>query len=183
MLTNALRVKNPRPRVLSSKVMKGVAKIELAPVRDARTKLCMPCRPKFFTARMVGLCVFVWLSAFSLRASDYFICSWQVEDGLPQNSVTAIIQTRDGYLWLGTYSGLARFDGVRFTLFDENNTPEMHNSRVTSLFEADDGTVWIGHENGEVTRYKDGVFQAVNYHAAWSGGKIADIGSDESGDV
>jgi len=143
----------------------------------------MPCRTRTLAARMVELCVFVWLSACTLRASDYFICSWQVEDGLPQNSVTAIIQTRDGYLWLGTYSGLARFDGVRFTLFDENNTPQMHNSRVTSLFEADDGAVWIGHENGEVTRYKDGVFEAVDYHENWSGGRISDIGSDESGDV
>ena len=116
-------------------------------------------------------------------ASSYVHRSWQVEDGLPQNAVTAIVQTRDGYLWLGTYSGLARFDGVRFTVFDENNAPELHNSRVTSLFEARDGTLWIGHENGEVTRYRDGRFQAVKYQAAWSGGKISDLATDEAGDV
>jgi ligand-binding sensor domain-containing protein len=59
------------------------------------------------------------------------------------------------------YSGLARFDGVRFTTFDENNTPEMRSSRVTSLFEAADGTLWIGDESGQVTRYRDGQFEAV----------------------
>ncbi len=79
-------------------------------------------------------------------APNYFIRAWQTENGLPQNSVTAMVQTRDGYLWLGTYSGLARFDGVRFTVFNDSNTPEMRDSRVTSLFEADDGTLWIGHE-------------------------------------
>ena len=54
-------------------------------------------------------------------APNYFTRTWQVEQGLPQNKVTAAVQTRDGYLWAGTYNGLARFDGVRFTVFDDNN--------------------------------------------------------------
>src|ERR1019366_5733878 len=65
---------------------------------------------------------------------NYFTRAWQVEQGLPQNKVTAVVQTRDGYLWLGTYNGLARFDGVRFTVFNDNNTPELRSSRITSLF-------------------------------------------------
>jgi len=94
--------------------------------------------------------------------AQLFIRAWQTEDGLPQNSVTAVAQTRDGYLWLGTYSGLARFDGARFTVFNDSNTPENARQRVTSLFEADDNTLWIGHENGEVTWYKKwGRFQAM----------------------
>jgi signal transduction histidine kinase/ligand-binding sensor domain-containing protein len=119
----------------------------------------------------------------AFAAPNYFIRSWQSEAGLPQNKVTAVVQTRDGYLWVGTYSGLARFDGVRFTTFDENNTPEMHSSRVTSLFEAADGTLWIGDESGQVTQYKNGRFQAVAFHPVWSGGKIYDIASDESDDI
>ena len=63
---------------------------------------------------------------------------------MPQNGVSAIVQTRDGYLWIGTYGGLARFDGVRFAVFDNNNTPAMFSSRVTSLFEDSTGTLWIG---------------------------------------
>jgi signal transduction histidine kinase/ligand-binding sensor domain-containing protein len=114
---------------------------------------------------------------------NYFTRTWQVEQGLPQNKVTAVIQTHDGYLWLGTYNGLARFDGVRFTVFDDNNTPELRSSRVTSLFEASDGTLWIGTESGDVSRYQDGHFTAVPLHANWSGGKIYAITADNTGDV
>lgn len=114
---------------------------------------------------------------------NYFVRVWQAEQGLPQNKVTAVVQGRDGYLWVGTYSGLARFDGVRFTVFDENNTPEMHSSRVTSLFESPDGTLWIGDESGQITQYQNGRFKAVAIHPAWNGGKIYDIVDDDSGDV
>jgi signal transduction histidine kinase/ligand-binding sensor domain-containing protein len=116
-------------------------------------------------------------------APDYFTRTWQVEQGLPQNKATAVVQAHDGYLWVGTYNGLARFDGVRFTVFDDNNTPELRSSRITSLFEAADGTLWIGTESGDVTRYKDGHFASVPLHANWSGGKIYAISSDETGDV
>ncbi len=129
-----------------------------------------------------------WLAAESFlppagAAPQYLIRAWQSESGLPQNKVMAVVQTHDGYLWVGTYSGLARFDGMRFTTFDENNTPAMRSSRVTSLFEAADDTLWIGDESGQVTRYRDGQFQAVPYRAAWNGGKIYDIASDEAGDI
>jgi len=114
---------------------------------------------------------------------NYFTRTWQVEQGLPHNKVTAVVQTRDGYLWLGTYKGLARFDGVRFTLFDDNNTPELHSSRITSLFEAADGVLWIGTESGDVSQYKDGHFTAVPLRANLSGGKIYAITADNAGDV
>jgi signal transduction histidine kinase/ligand-binding sensor domain-containing protein len=114
---------------------------------------------------------------------DYFTRTWQVEQGLPQNKVTAMVQTADGYLWLGTYNGLARFDGVHFTVFNDHNTPELRSSRITSLFQAADGTLWIGTENGDVSQYKDGHFAAIPLHANWSGGKIYAITADDSGDV
>lgn len=124
------------------------------------------------------------VSIFSAVAvPNYFTRTWQVEQGLPQNKVTAVVQTHDGYLWVGTYNGLARFDGVRFTIFDENNTPELHSSRITSLFEAGDGTLWIGTESGDVSQYKDGHFAAVPVHANWEGGKIYAIAADDTGDV
>ena len=119
----------------------------------------------------------------ALAAPNYFTRTWQVEQGLPQNKVTAVVQTRDGYLWVGTYNGLARFDGVRFTVFNDNNTPELRSSRITSLFEAADGTLWIGTESGDVSQYQDGHFSAVPLRANWSGGKIYAITADEAGDV
>ena len=116
-------------------------------------------------------------------APNYFVRVWQSENGLPQNAVTSVLQTRDGYIWVGTYSGLARFDGVRFTTYDNNNTPEMRSSRITSLFEAPDGTLWIGHERGEVTCYRNGRFLTNTINFNWSGLKINAIMSDQSGDI
>ena len=119
----------------------------------------------------------------ALAAPNYFTRIWQVEQGLPQNKVTAVVQTRDGYLWVGTYNGLARFDGVHFTVFDDNNTPELRSRRITSLFETSDGLLWIGTESGEVSQYKDGHFAAVPLRAKWGGGKIYAITADDAGDV
>jgi ligand-binding sensor domain-containing protein len=106
---------------------------------------------------------------------------WQTEQGLPQDSVTAIVQTRDGYLWLGTYNGLVRFDGARFKIFDTSNTPVLGDNRITSLFEDADGTLWIGHETGGLTRWRAGKFTAVNLGNDWPGGTIFDMGTDVDG--
>ncbi len=114
----------------------------------------------------------------------WFTRFWKGGDnGLPENNVTSVLQTRDGYLWLGTRSGLARFDGARFTVFNNNNTPEMHSSHVTALYEADNGVLWIGYDTGELTSYDSGVFHDTPVHAAWRGGKISAICSDAAGDV
>jgi signal transduction histidine kinase/ligand-binding sensor domain-containing protein len=123
------------------------------------------------------------LHAAAPQLPSYFLRVRQTEEGLPHNAVSAVVQTRDGYLWLGTYDGLARFDGATFTVFDNNNTPEMRNSRVTSLFEDGEGNLWIGHETGELTRCRDGHFKAVEVTAAWESRRILDIGSDQTGKI
>ena len=89
---------------------------------------------------------------------------WLPKDGLPQSSVDSMVQTRDGYIWLGTQEGLARFDGVRFVVFDKKNVPEIRHNRILSLLEDRSGTLWIGTEGGGVTRLKDGVFSALGVH-------------------
>jgi Two component regulator propeller len=81
-----------------------------------------------------------WGSELSTNTGDYSIENWQLEQGLPQISVTSIAQTPDGYLWLGTFNGLVRFDGVRFRVFDEGNTPDLGSSGITQL-EVDDGAI------------------------------------------
>jgi ligand-binding sensor domain-containing protein/signal transduction histidine kinase len=85
---------------------------------------------------------------------------WQLEEGLPQNTIRAIHQTRDGYLWLATEEGLARFDGVRFTVFDSSNTPAMGVSLVNALFEDHEGTLWVGTDGGGLLALRDGRFSA-----------------------
>ena len=84
--------------------------------------------------------------------------NWQERDGLPQNTVLAVATTRDGYLWVGTYEGAARFDGVRFTLFNPSNTTGIGNSVVTSLLETRDGDLWLGTYGGGVSRLSGGQF-------------------------
>lgn len=137
--------------------------------------------PRWF-ALTLAMVVAGWLAA-PAAPPNYFTRCWQVEQGLPQNKVTAVVQTRDGYLWVGTYNGLARFDGVRFTVFDDNNTPELRSRRITSLFEEGDGALWIGTESGDVSQYKDGHFTAVPVRAHWGGGKIYAITADGAGDI
>ena len=108
---------------------------------------------------------------------------WQVEQGLEQNPVTAVVQSRDGYLWLGTYTGVLRFDGVRVTVFDSATTPGLLNSRVTSLYEDRDGVLWIGHESGELTRLSGGEFRPMGRARGWVGGALEAISMDEHGDL
>src|ERR1017187_10802834 len=83
-------------------------------------------------------------------AAPFIVDSWSNEEGLPQSSVISVIQTRDGYLWLGTLRGLVRFDGIHFTVFDENNTPGLDSSRIVFLFEDSRGNLWIGTDTGSV---------------------------------
>ncbi len=84
---------------------------------------------------------------------------WKVEDGLPQNSIQAILQTRDGYLWLGTQEGLVRFDGVRFAVFNKRSVKALKSNYILTLFEDSHGNLWIGTNGGGLTRYKDNRFQ------------------------
>src|SRR5439155_16183528 len=77
-------------------------------------------------------------------------------NGLPKSVVRAVIQTRDGYLWLGTPEGLARFDGVNFTVFDENKTPGLKSRSIVSLYEDRQNNLWVGTENAGVALVKDG---------------------------
>ena len=72
--------------------------------------------------------------------------------------MTSITQTPDGYLWVGTYNGLARFDGINFVTFDPENTPALAHARVRQLFLDHQGALWITTFDGSLTRMKDGKF-------------------------
>lgn len=108
---------------------------------------------------------------------------WQTEQGLPQNHVTSIAQTREGYLWIGTYEGLARFDGVRFVIFHSAQHPDLPSSRITSLHEDAAGTLWIGHEHGQVSSYRHGRFEAVPGPVVSPRGSVIALQSDLRGDL
>ena len=98
------------------------------------------------------------LFCFSGAGAQYRFDSWTTDNGLPQNSIFSIIQTRDGYLWIATFDGLVRFDGVQFKVFDKSNTKGLSTNRFTALYEDKDGTLWAGTNDGGLTRYRKGVF-------------------------
>nr|WP_267146736.1 two-component regulator propeller domain-containing protein [Pyxidicoccus xibeiensis] len=99
------------------------------------------------------------------RVSQYSQDSWRANDGLPQNSLLSLAQTRDGYVWLGTWEGLVRFDGDRFQVFDKKTTPELRNHIIKALAEDASGTLWVGTEQGLVA-YRDGRFERAPGAAA-----------------
>ena len=74
--------------------------------------------------------------------------SWVMENGLPQNTVQAMAQGRDGFLWIGTEAGLVRFDGNSFELFDQNSHAGLPAADVRALLAARDGALWIGTGGG-----------------------------------
>jgi ligand-binding sensor domain-containing protein len=90
---------------------------------------------------------------------QYVHDAWTRAQGLPQDSVNAVLQTRDGYLWLGTQEGLVRFDGVKFTLFNKSNIPAFKHKDVFALAESPDGSLWVGTFGGLV-QWKAGEFTA-----------------------
>jgi signal transduction histidine kinase/ligand-binding sensor domain-containing protein len=111
---------------------------------------------------------------------QYQFDSWTTNEGMPQNSVQAILQSRDGYLWLTTFDGLVRFDGMRFTVFNRANTPGIKSNRFTAIYEDDAGILWIGTENGVITRFDGLAFESFTLEGPGSG-LIRGLTGDETG--
>src|ERR1700722_7983527 len=110
-----------------------------------------------------AVCTFVWFSSlllFSLSAeAQYRFNAWTSDDGLPQNIIRGMHQTPDGYLWIATLDGVARFDGVHFTIFNKGNTPGIVSNRIGAMVGGQGDDLWLTTENGRVTRYHKGSFQ------------------------
>lgn len=88
--------------------------------------------------------------------SQYLLESWKKDKGLPQNSVFAITQTHEGYLWLATYEGIARFDGVSFETYTNENLPALKSNSAWVLHEDQYHYLWIATNGGGLTQYKNG---------------------------
>jgi signal transduction histidine kinase/ligand-binding sensor domain-containing protein len=123
---------------------------------------------KFVSIQQLFIVMFVnailCISAFGLNPdrllSQYAHTTWRTSDGFFNSAPTAITQTSDGYIWIGTQSGLVRFDGVRFVPWTPPVGNQLPSSNITSLLSARDGSLWIGTmrgpvhwKNGELTTY------------------------------
>ena len=104
-----------------------------------------------------------------------------MENGLPQNTVQALLQTKDGFLWLGTEAGLVRFDGIAFQIYDRNSTGVA--GRRYSLFDRiRDGALWIG-TNAGLARWKDGAVTVFTTRDGLPGNGILALSQDADGDA
>ncbi len=110
---------------------------------------------------LMGVCAQALALDPSLQLSQYVLDNWQIPEGLPQTSVQAIARTPDGYLWVGTQEGLARFDGVRFTVYDTGNESAIPDKFISVLFVDRSGRLWIGTRSG-VAVLENGHFTTFN---------------------
>jgi signal transduction histidine kinase/ligand-binding sensor domain-containing protein len=104
---------------------------------------------------------------------------WLREQGLPQNSVRALAQTRDGYLWIGSDDGIARFDGVRFLSYGSREG--LRNARVRVLFEDSGGVLWIGTAGGGLASRRNGRFETLTIKDGLPADSITALAEDASG--
>jgi signal transduction histidine kinase/ligand-binding sensor domain-containing protein len=154
----------------------------------SKTATCSPCRPFCFVKSAVLAFAFFTLGAAFSWGLDpqkdighYIIDLWATDSSnIPQNSVLSMVQTRDGYLWIGTYEGLARFDGLRFTVFDKSNTPEIQNNGMLVMAEGPDGVLWVGTPNGLLCR-RGGKFRNFTVNDGLSSDFILSLALDFQG--
>lgn len=140
--------------------------------------------------RTPGLVVILATLSSSLLAldprthiSDYTMDVWRETEGLPQSHVKAVIHARDGYLWVGTKAGLARFDGVRFTVFDDRVPGQLREGEVWALLEDRDGALWIGTFGGGLSHYQDGRFTTYTRADGLAGDFVTSLEQCGNGDV
>ncbi len=115
-------------------------------------------------------------------SAQYCFDTWQTENGLPHNTILAMHQSEDGYLWLATEEGLVRFDGLRFTVFDKQNTEQIASNRIQVLSEDRSGNLWIGTSEGiiELSRNR---FTAYTTKEGLSDNNIGSIYEDREGSI
>lgn len=127
--------------------------------------------------RRVTICwnvITVWMACYALAAAAqvtdeprFVTRTWTTEDGLPVNQITGLVQGEEGYLWMATFDGLVRFDGVHFTLYTTGNSEGLPSNRIVSVEVARGGGLWLLTEQDQVVRFRDGAFTA--YPLAASG--------------
>jgi signal transduction histidine kinase/ligand-binding sensor domain-containing protein len=101
-------------------------------------------------------------SSAGRSVAPYQFDTWTTDNGLPQNSVASILQSRDGFLWFTTNDGLVRYDGVRFTVYNAGNRNDLQTSRFSQVFGEFQGSLWIMSEDNSLIAYQDGRFRTYS---------------------
>lgn len=118
----------------------------------------------------------------SQALTQYKLDNWQTEQGLPLNTVQALLQSREGYLWIGTGGGLARFDGVRFATFESADIPELASRSIFGFLEEKSGDLWIGHSEGAAI-YRKGRFRVAFGREVTEGRRVWNFAQAPDGSI
>ncbi len=136
----------------------------------------------FVATLFVPVAILAQITPTQQSPAQYKYEAWKTDEGLPQNTVQAILQTRAGYLWIGTKEGLARFDGISFVTFDRHNTPQILNHQIRSLKEDREGRLWISTPNGLV-QFTNGAFTVFTNKDGLSSNNISSVDEDRAGNI
>ncbi len=113
-------------------------------------------------------CLTVLFCLVEPARAQYGFEVWTVDNGMPENEIRGITQTPDGYLWIATFNGLARFDGVHLTLFNRD-TPGLLSNQFGTMLQGRGGDLWLDSVDRGIVRYHNGVFESLR-QAIWSAG-------------
>ncbi len=161
--------------IMTRKSAKGQGPKRKPQLVDGKTAqfrlLAFPCRTGWTNCVdsiwRVGLAILILtiiplgaqLPEVDATGSEFAVATWKTDQGLPQNWVECLLQTRNGYLWAGTRMGLARFDGVRFVSFRGEDSLGLASETPKALAEDSEGSLWIGTKAG-LLRLRTGTFQS-----------------------
>jgi len=116
-----------------------------------------------------------------LFSQTYFFDNYSVKNGLAQSNVYSIIQDRSGYLWMGTASGVSKFDGAKFiNITTENGLAE---NGVRAIYEDSVGNLWFGHTGGKISFYNGKTFKEIKLDTIISNSDITSIVEDNNGQI
>jgi ligand-binding sensor domain-containing protein len=146
-----------------------------------RRPIALLCLLVFVTSPLAGNSAYPPTGAS--ERSEYVVTSWHIQDGLPSDRVQAVLQTRDGYIWVATFNGLARFDGVQFQRFNDANTPELHNSLANCLFDDSSGRLWVGSDTGEISWRDANGFHSLAVPTNWPSAPVDRFAQAGDGDM
>ena len=161
-----------------------------APATARRTRACLHRRSRLLPG-IFGACCAAFLLGGNSQAraidpatplNDLSTQGWVLENGLPQNTVQALAQTPDGFIWAGTEAGLARFDGSGFLVFERNSTPALPAGDIHCLLASSDDSLWIGTSEG-LARLKDGAITVFSTRDGLPSNDIRTLKADSRGGI
>jgi signal transduction histidine kinase/ligand-binding sensor domain-containing protein len=120
---------------------------------------------------------------FYATPAQYRFDHWTTDNGLPQNTVGSILQTTDGYIWFTTLDGLVRFDGVRFTVFNKNNSKNLPSNRLIKVLAEDHNTLWLITEEAGLARYHNGEFQSFSLADGLPSDSVFNVEKEPGGNI